>query len=66
MLVRILEIVPQLVPFRSIVQESVGMGRNIIKLILKIIPNFEYHICISFGVSTKYYRGLKDNLRGSG
>ena len=49
----------------SIIQESVSIERNTIKLILKIIPNFEHYICTSYSISTKYYRGQKDNLGGS-
>ena len=37
-----------------------------IKLIAKIIPNFEYHICTSYRVSAKYYGGQKDKLGGTG
>ena len=37
----------QLAQIGSIVQESMGVERNIIKLIAKIIPDFQYYICTS-------------------
>ena len=50
----------------SITQESVGIKRNIIKLVTKIIPNFDYHICESYSISNKYYGRQRDNLGESG
>ena len=47
----------QLVEIGLIIQESVEVQRLLIKLIAKILPIIEHHICTSFGASKEYYRG---------
>jgi len=48
----------QLPLIRSIVQESVGVERQIIQLISKVIPRFEHYTCTSYRISSQYYWGV--------
>ena len=41
----------QLAPVGSIVEELVRVERQIIQLIAKVIPHFEYNICTSYRIS---------------
>jgi len=56
----------QLAQIGSIVQESMGVERNIIKLIAKVIPDFQHYIYTTYRVSEKYYRGQNNQLGGTG
>jgi len=47
----------QLVNIGGIVEESVGRDRKALKLITKVIPNWEHHLSTAFGISKKYYGG---------
>ena len=48
------------------VEESIGRDRQAIKLITKVIPNWEYHLSTAFGISEKYYGGEQRHLAGTG
>ena len=43
-----------------IVEESIRIKRKPIQLIAKALPIIEYHICMSFGVSSEFYRGINN------
>ena len=40
------------------------MNRKVIKLITKILPIIEYHVCISFVMSKEFYRDEKERQVG--
>jgi len=48
----------QLVPIESIVEESIGVKRQLIQLIAKVIPCFEHYIYTIYGISQKCYGGI--------
>ena len=50
----------QLAEVSGILEESVGRDRKVLKLIAKVIPNWNHYISTSFGISNTYYGG-KDN-----
>jgi len=56
----------QLANIGGIVEESVGRDRQAIKLITKVIPNWEHHLSTAFGISKKYYGGEQRHLAGTG
>jgi len=37
------------------IEESININRKGIKLIMKVIPKIEHHICTAFRISDKYY-----------
>ena len=56
----------QLAEIGRIVEESVGRDRSAIKLITKIIPNWQHYARTGFGISNAYYSGEYDRLAGTG
>ena len=36
------------------------------KLITKVIPNWQHYVSTAFGISEKYYSGENNNLAGTG
>ena len=50
----------------SIVQESVRVKRKAIKLITKLLPVIEYHLCTSYGASSNYHGGCNNKQVGTG
>ena len=56
----------QLANVGSILEEPIGIERAVIKLIAKVLLIFERHICMSYRISSRYYRGVKDEQRGIG
>lgn len=56
----------QLANIGGIVEESVGRDRKAIKLITKVIPNWEHCLSTAFGVSEKHYGGENNALVGTG
>ena len=56
----------QLSEIASIVEESIRIDRLGIKLIAKILPRFEHHICTSFGISEQCYGRKIKRLGGIG
>ena len=56
----------QLANIGGIVEELVGRDRRAIKLITKVIPNWEHYLSTAFGISKKYYGGEERNLAGTG
>ena len=55
----------QLVNIGGIVEESVGRSRKVIKLIMKVIPNWHHYISTAFGISHNYYGGEENRLAGT-
>ena len=55
----------QLANIRSIVEEAVERDWQVIKLFTKVMLNFKYYICISYGVSNTFYRGENYKLAGT-
>ena len=56
----------QLANVESILEESTGIERAVIKLIAKVLPIFKRHICTRYRISTSYYRGVKDEQGETG
>ena len=48
------------------IEESFGIDRKGIKLIIKVIPIIQHHIYTIFRISTNYYRGPADPYTGTG
>jgi len=48
------------------IEESVGIDRKGIKLIMKVIPIIKHHICTAFGISANYYGGSANPYTGTG
>ena len=46
--------------------ESVGMDRTFMKLVAKILPSMEYHICTGYRVSRESYSSAKKDYTGIG
>ena len=44
----------------NILEESIEIERAVIKLISKVLPIFKRHIYTSYRISTRCYRGVKD------
>ena len=42
-----------------------GINRLGVKLIAKILPQFEHYICIGFGILPKLYKSEKDHMGGT-
>ena len=49
-----------------VVEEVIGVDSLAIKLFTKVIPRFEYRICINFGISEASHGGGNDLLGGLG
>ena len=49
-----------------IVEELVGVNRRVIKLIMKVIPCIEYHICTGYSNSNQIYGGEQNQIRETG
>ena len=45
-----------------LVQESVGVNKNVARIILKVIPRFKYQICTNFGLNKELYSGVRKEL----
>ena len=45
----------QLANIESLVLESVGVNRLVIRIVAKVLSRFSYHICTGFGISKDYY-----------
>jgi len=45
----------------GLIEESVRIDRNVIKLIMKIIPIMEHHVCTRHGMSKEKYGGVEDS-----
>jgi len=56
----------QLAEVGGIIEESVGRDRKALKLITKVILNWNYYISTSFGISDTYYGGEDNHLAGTG
>jgi len=56
----------QLVNIGALIEESIGVNRNGLKLITKIIPRWKHHICTAFGISESYYGGIDHEMAGTG
>jgi len=50
----------------SIIEEAVGSNYHAMKLFTKVMPNFQYYICISYGLSNWFYRGESYKLARTG
>ena len=50
----------------SILEESIGIERAVMKLISKVLLIFERHICTRYRISLWYYEGVKDEQGGTG
>ena len=48
----------QLPKIISIVEELIGIERKPIQLIAKVLPIIENYICMNFGASSEFYRGI--------
>ena len=47
-------------------QESVGIQRKLIKLLMKVLPVIKYFICTSFRISSMSYGGNNEVQSGTG
>ena len=56
----------QLAEIRSIVQESVGVQRKLIKILTNILPVIQDFVYTSFGISSESYRGNNEIQAGIG
>ena len=56
----------QLVEVGGIPEESVGRDRAAIKLITKVIPNWNHYVSVACGISEKSYGGKDNKLAGTG
>ena len=54
----------QLVNVGSIVEESVGRNRQVMKLFIKIMPKFKRYISTGYRISANYYRKENKELAG--
>ena len=54
----------QLANIESIVMEIVGVNQQVIILLAKVLPYFQYYICTSFGISQNTYGSEEDEHRG--
>ena len=50
----------------SILQESIGIEREVIVLISRILLIFQRYIYTSYGISKCFYRGIKEKQGGMG
>ena len=55
----------QLVNIGGIVEEAVGVNRNMIRTITKALLILKYYICTGFGISAQSYRSKEDPIGGS-
>ena len=51
--------------FNGFIEELVRIDRNVIKLIMKIIPIMEHHIYTRHGMSKEKYGGVEDPHAGT-
>ena len=56
----------QLSQMGSIIEESIGVKRKLIKLIAKLLLVMKHHIYTVYGASKKYYSGKQDEVAGTG
>ena len=56
----------QLLQIRSIIEESVGIERKLIKLIANLLLVMKYHVCTVYSVSESYYSREQDQTAGTG
>ena len=56
----------QLGNIASMVEESVGVDRSRVKLIAKVLPVLNHHVCTGFGISKQYYGDSKQKMGGTG
>jgi len=56
----------QLAEVGGILEESVGRDRDALKLISKVIPNWNHYVSTAYGISEKCYRGEDNQLAGTG
>jgi len=56
----------QLANIGAVIEESIGVNRNGLQLITKIIPRWKHHICTAFGISESYYGGIDQEMAGTG
>ena len=49
----------------SIIEELIGIDRNTIKLITKVLPIMKHSVCTSFGVSKESYMSIEDLITGT-
>ena len=48
------------------IEESIRLDWNVMKLFMKVIPIIIYYICTSHGISSISYRGIKEEIVGIG
>ena len=51
----------QLVNIRALIEESIGVNKNAMQLMNRIIPRWKDYISTAFGISQKYY-GEDENI----
>ena len=56
----------QVVNIYRIVQESIEVDQYMVKLFVKVLPRFKYHIHAYYRVSPDFCRGYSDQLGGVG
>ena len=56
----------ELANVRSIVKETVGQSRHVMKLFTKLMPKFKRCTSTCYGTSGNYYRGDQELLAGAG
>lgn len=56
----------QLQNLYRIIEESVGIDRNMIKLIMKVILIIEHYVCTGYRMSKEKYGGIDDPIIGIG
>ena len=49
----------------GIIEESIGINQNTIKLIIKVLPIIEYSVYTSFGVNKESYKSIQDLIAGT-
>ena len=48
------------------VEESLGVNREVIKVICNTVSKFKHFTCIGYGISNEYYGGDFESLTGTG